>query len=365
MISPVPHLARVHRDGDRHTAHPGLIGLNRNERVSPMPAAVFQGIMQQVQPAHLSSYPDLGPLYDRLCRTLDLPEDHLLVTPGSDGAIRRALQVFVDSDDVVVLPTPTYAMYPIYTSIFRGTVRTVAYGADLKLDVEALLAAIAAGCKLVAIANPSQPTGSALAIEDLARIAEGAAAANAICLVDEAYFPFYPHTALPLIRQYDNLLVTRTFSKIGGIAGLRVGYAAGHPLLIESMEKVRGASEVNGVGVVAACYLLDNPDVMATFREEVTEGRGLLLQAAKALGIETPDSHGNFQVLRLPRHLPVTEITQDLEKRGYLVKGGFGAPMQDCIRITLDGPQIMRPFIEALTQAVATVGAAAKAPVRP
>lgn len=357
MIAPIPHLTRIYRDGDRHTGHPGLVGLNRNERVSPLPASVFVGIMARVQPTHLTTYPDLGPLYERLSRTLGLPEDHILVTPGSDGAIRRALQVFVDSSDIVVLPTPTYAMYPIYASIFRGAVREVPYSADLTLDMSAMLAAIRAGCKLVAVANPSQPTGSALTIENLARIAEAAAAVGAICLVDEAYYPFHPETALPLVRQYENLLVTRTFSKIGGIAGLRVGYAAGCPQLMENMEKVRGASEVNGVGVVAACYLLDNPEVMANFRQEVMEGRALLLQAAAALGIDCPASHGNFQVLRLPGHLPVKAVMQGLERCGYLVKGGFGTPMQDCIRITLDGPPVITPFITALKKTVAEIEA--------
>jgi histidinol-phosphate aminotransferase len=352
-IEPREHLRPIYRTNERHEGRAEFVCLDRNERASPLPDAVFRELLASVSMRDLMAYPDAGALVSRLAQALRLPEDWIAETAGSDNAIRRTFMAYLRPGAAVVSARPSYAMYEIYTRIFQGVPRPVDYGADRRLDVDAFVAAVTPGVDIVVLANPDQPMGTALPGSDIERIIARAAAVDAVCLVDEAYHPFHAETILPLLRRFDNLIMLRTFSKYPGCAGIRLGYAAGKPQLIDGLMKVRGGNEVSGVTLALGSYLLEHPEIAEDFRRAVDAGRRILNAQAEALGFAAPPCAGNFQLLRCPKGLGPIELAAALKDRRFLVKAGFSHPaIADCIRVSLNGPDIMQPFAAGLGEAV-------------
>ncbi len=351
---PHKHLSAVHRTSERHEGRAGLICLDRNERVSPIPEAVFRRMLASLTVQDVMSYPDAGGFVSRLSKHLGFPEDYIAETAGSDAAFRRLFMAYLGPGAGVVSLNPSYAMYHVYTRIFRGTSRQIDYREDRTFDLDAFLAAVTPGVGIVILANPDQPIGTAIPIEHLRRIVARAAEVGAVCTIDEAYHPFFPVTAVPLVREFDNLLVTRSFSKYPGCAGLRLGYAIGHPALIKGLMAVRGGNEVSGVTLALGCYLLDHTEIAEDFRLAAEQGRQLLNAYAERLGLDVLPCVTNFQLLRCRQEIDQGMLAAALKRRGYLIKAGFTqAPLRNCIRISLNGPDIMQPFLAALADAIA------------
>ncbi len=203
--------------------------------------------------------------------------------------------------------------------------------------------------RLLALANPDQPTGAVLRPQAIRDLAMAACSRRVLFLVDEAYYPFHPETALPLVREYDNVVVTRTFSKVGGLAGLRLGYLVASPDVVDSITRIRGAHEVNAVAIAVGSYVLDHPEIGDRYLAEVTAGRQVLADAAAGLGLGFPECPTNFQLLELPPGLDPAATVAGLKAKGYLVKGGFSAAaVRQCLRITLAGPAVIAGFVDAL-----------------
>jgi histidinol-phosphate aminotransferase len=362
MIEPREHLRPIYRTSERHEGRAELVCLDRNERTSPLREAVFRDMLASVSMRDLMAYPDAGALVSRLAHMLQLPEDCIAETAGSDNAIRRTFMAYLRPGSIVVSPSPSYAMYEIYTRIFQGSPHRIDYDADRRLDVDALIAAIQPGVGIVVLANPDQPMGTALPSTVIERIVAQASAAGVVCLLDEAYYPFHSETAVPLVRRFDNLIVTRTFSKYRGCAGIRLGYAVGAPRLIDGLMKVRGGNEVSGVSLALGCYLLDHGEIAEEFHRNVEAGRTLLMSHADDLGLASPRCSGNFQLLRCPAGLAPGDVAAALQDRGFLVKAGFAHPaIADCIRVSLNGPDVMQPFVGALAEAVEALQPARRA----
>jgi histidinol-phosphate aminotransferase len=352
-VLPRAHLRAIERSNERHEGREAFVCLDRNERASPFSEALMRRMLAQLTPRDLMAYPDPGPFVRRLSTVMGFPEDWICETAGSDAAVRRILMAYLTPGGTVLFANPSYAMYEIYTRIFEGKPKRIEYRPDRSLDVDAFVAAIVPGVNVVIVANPNQPTGTALPLDALCRVVERADEVGALCAIDEAYYPYHAETILPLVASSNNLVITRTLSKYPGVAGLRVGYAVGAPTLMKGLTAVRGGSEVSGVSLALGCYLLDHPEIAEEFRTEVETGRRILIDVARALGFETLPCVTNFQLLRSPAWADADEIAAVLRRRGFLVKSGFNHPcMRQCIRISVNGPDVMQPFAEALTSAV-------------
>jgi histidinol-phosphate aminotransferase len=355
-VSPRQHLRSIERTNERHERRETFVCLDRNERASAFPDHLLHDILASVSSRDLTAYPDPGPFVSRIAQSIGYDEDWIVETAGSDAALRRVLMAYLRPGGTVVFPNPSYAMYGLYTRVFEGIAKPVDYRADRSLAIEELLEAIGEGTNGVIVGNPNQPTGTAMPPSLLERVVARAAAVGALCVVDEAYYPFHSETILSGVKRFGNLIVIRTLSKYPGVAGLRLGYAVGPPHLIKGMIAVRGGSEISGVSLAIGCYLLDHPDIAEEFYVAVEAGRRLLVERAQQLGFEVPPCAANFQLLRCPTAIDADELTGALKARGYLVKSGFGHPsMRQCVRVTVNGPDIIRPFLAALEQAAREV----------
>jgi histidinol-phosphate aminotransferase len=354
MIHPNKHLLDIHRVTDNMGERVNYVRLDRNERVSPVSQEVFREMLETLSPDTFCAYPDPTPLYERLSRQLELPVNHFYLTNGSDAAIRMLFQTYLHSGDLVVFPDPTYAMYSIYSQIFQAKAEPVPYSADMTLDVDKFFELLSKHPRILAIPNPDQPTGCVLPETVLRELAAASSKSDTLFIIDEAYYPFYPHTAVRLVRDFANVVITRTFSKVGGLAGLRLGYFVANPDIVGNVQRIRGAHEVNAISVAVGSYILDHPDLAREYLDEIEAGRDVLEEAALDLKLGFPNCPANFQLLRftgLPETAPVVAA---LKSKGYLVKGNFSSPsVHDCIRITLAGPDIMMGFSQALRAVVA------------
>ena len=182
-------------------------------------------ILLEISPLALASYPESGELYRKLGQWINVNPECLLLTPGSDGAIRLIFETFVEQNDLVVHTFPTFAMYSVYCKMFGAKTWLVEYRwteVGPSLDLETIFEILRHHKpKLLCIPNPDSPTGTVVFPEVLREILAECESAGTVLLLDEAYHPFYEESAVPWIENSRNLIIARTFSKAFGVAGLR------------------------------------------------------------------------------------------------------------------------------------------------
>lgn len=353
LPEPVKGLAAVERLREGGRERRGLVSLDRNERLSPLPDWFLNDLRKRLDSAVLTQYPALDELYEELAASLNLPVERLIFTTGSDAAFKAIFESYVAPGDGVVMLSPSYAMYRVYADLFQARITEIPFVADLTFDLDQLLDTIVPGIRLITLANPNQPTGTWLEREEIAAVVERAAAVEALAVVDEAYFPFSGSTVLPLVKRYPNLVVTRTLSKAAGLAGLRIGFTVGDPAVVANLAKIRSVYDINSVAIICAEQILRRPTLMDEYATEVEEGRVILSNRARALGLTPLESRTNFMLIRLGDVWNPQALIDELRERGYLVKGPFEHPcLAGCIRITLGPPALMEAFADTLAEAL-------------
>lgn len=351
MIEPRPVIRKVERLGDRVEPRHRLVCLDKNERVDPFPDSVVRDLFASLTPQDLSQYPTLEPFYEEMATWLKIPRNRLLLTSGSDPAIRHVYEAYARPGDVGVALNPTFAMFDVYAKLYEVKLRRVGYDRDLRLSAEQVVAAIEEGARLIFLANPNAPTGTAFAQSDLTRIVEAAGRRGAMVLVDEAYYYFYNQTMLDLVERFDNLIVTRTFSKAGGLAGARLGFLVSQAANIDFLGRVKPMYEINGLAMRFGQYLIRHEHLLWDYARAANAGRTYLRQAFEALGLRAFESQANFLVARPPAGVDIRKLVATLRERGFLIKGPFGdPPLTDCLRVTTASLPVMVKFAEVFAE---------------
>ncbi len=276
----------------------GVIALDKNETADPVFQKQLAGILSTVPVRAVTEYPECAPYYHLLAGHLGISPESLLFTPGSDGAIRSVFEAFTSPGDTVLMTAPSFAMYAVYSKIAGVNIVEMVYEASETgpvLSAETICAAIEQHRpRLFCLPNPDSPTGTMFSADELESIIRAAADAGSVVLIDEAYFPFSDITALALIDAYPNLVVTRTFAKAWGLAGLRLGYAAAHRDMIAILHKVRPMYEVNGFALAAMEKLLAHEDWVTASVQRTNEGKQHFIDRMNDNGLRTLNGDGNF-----------------------------------------------------------------------
>jgi len=355
LPSPAPAPEDFHRVAEAGIDTRQYIGLDRNERVAPFPDWFIEGIRRSVTSNLLMWYPVQDQLEQQLSEHLQLPKERLLLTPSSDAAIKAIYQAYVRPGDKVVMLDPSYAMFPVYASMFQAKTVPVGFDHTPSLDTDLLLNSVAPGVRAVMIANPNQPTATLLEEDVLLEVVRRAAEVEALVVMDEAYYPFSHSTALPWVESHPNLLIMRTFSKAAGLAGLRIGFLAGHPEVIANLYKVRTVNDMNSFALLCAGQVLNHPEVIDDYVTEVEAGCRLLASKAGEFGLIPLPTHTNFMLLRVAHRCRPADLVAALRRHGYLVKSVDSLCVADCIRVTLGPPDLMASFSTALERALSEV----------
>ena len=235
--------------------HPPLEGrteklrLDFNENPIGCSPAVRRALAR-LAAATISSYPEQETVRRKAARHFGVRPDELLLTNGTDEALSLVVNTFVEAADTVLFAEPTYAMYRFYSELAGAKIAAPRYDAEMQFPWQEILAELKAAPRVFFLPNPNSPTGNLLSHSDLRRIL--AAAKNTMVVIDEAYFEFSGVTVIPWIRRYKNLIVTRTFSKTAGLAGLRLGCIFVHAELAATMRKAQSPYPVNVAALAAA-----------------------------------------------------------------------------------------------------------------
>jgi len=308
-----------------------------------------KSVLESISATELTRYPERESVEAMVAGQLGLLPEQAVLTNGVDEAIHVLCQAFLDTDDELLLPVPTYSMYEIYGSATDATLCRVQAAADFSFPFAGLLAAITARTKLIAIANPNSPTGSVATREQIVTLAQ--AAPHAIVLVDEAYFHFYGETIIgligDLIGDIPNLVVARTFSKAYGLAGLRVGLLAGSETILRWVRRVLSPYSVNSIALACLTAALDDTRYLDWYVGEVKQARSEFLDGLYCLGLPYWPTEANFVLVNIGS--TNKQFVSAMRDQGILVRDRSADPgCEGCVRITIGTPEQMRSALIAI-----------------
>jgi len=288
--------------------------------------------LRQLQPEQLACYPEREPVEREVASFLGLQPEQVLLTNGVDEAIHLICEAYLEPNDGALIVIPTFAMYEICAAATGAQVIPIPADKDFRFPTTKVLAhATAPKARLIAIANPNNPTGAAVSAEDLLLIARSAP--QAAVLVDEAYFEFHGESLVEHVGQVQNLFIARTFSKAYGMAGFRAGVLAGAAAQIQNLRRACSPYNVNGIALACLPAALADQDYVRQYVAEVRSSRDRLQEEFRALEIPFWPSQANFVLVRIgSSHADFVRV---MKARGILVRersSDWGC--EGCVRIT-------------------------------
>ncbi len=341
---------------DLHAYHvpdsSGYIKLDAMENPYLVPPALRGEIAEAVAAAAINRYPDPGAasLKEKIRSVARLPQKmEVLLGNGSDELIQLLAMALNKPGAVLLGVEPSFVMYKMIAAFTGMRYAGVPLAEDFSLDLAATLAAInRERPALTFLAYPNNPTGNLFSADAVAQIIQ---ASPGLVVVDEAYYAFAADSFIPHLARYPNLLVMRTFSKLG-MAGLRLGFLAGSAAWLGQLEKLRLPYNVGVLPQLVAEKLLSHHDMLLQQAEQIKQDRAKLYQQLSEIaGVKVYASEANFLLFRVAN---ATAVFEGLKRHGVLIKNlNGGHPMlKDCLRVTVGTPEENMRFITALTETI-------------
>jgi histidinol-phosphate aminotransferase len=324
----------------------GKLRLDFNENTIGCSPRVIEFLRRQLSADGLAVYPEYGEARQDLSAFFGVRPEELLLTNGTDEAIQVVINTYVDDGEEVLLLKPSYAMYRFYAEVAAARIRELPYRPEnLEFPLEELLDAIRPETRAVIVANPNNPTGTAVSLDGVEKILKKAPAAAV--MIDEAYYEFSGITALGLLPRYPNLFVSRTFSKVYGMAAMRLGCVFSRADNIAYLHKAQSPYSVNALAALAAREAVRDRDYIARYVEEALAARDLLCGELERLGIQHYPSAANFVLARIGER--AIEIRDRLREAGVLVRDR-SYELPGCVRITVGSRQQVRRLVTLLEE---------------
>ena len=333
-------------------ASPGMVKLDAMENPYALPAAVRAEIAQAVANASINRYPDADAqsLKQNIKAVGGLsPEVDVLLGNGSDEIIQLLAMAVAKPGAILMSVEPSFVMYKMIAAFTGMRYIGVPLTADYQIDLPAMLNAIKLHQPaLIFLAYPNNPTGN---LFEAAMIEQIIAASEGLVVIDEAYYAFADSSFFPRLGDFSNLLVMRTFSKLG-MAGLRLGFLAGSRIWLEQLEKLRLPYNVGVLTQQVAEILLKHHEVLLQQAEQIKLDRSWLYERlVGTVDVRAYPSDANFILFRLPH---ASKVFEGLKQRGVLIKkldGGHPA-LRDCLRVTVGTAEENELFIRALQESI-------------
>ena len=326
------------------------IKLASNENPLPPVPSILTAVANAAAGANRYADHRATAVRERLATWLGVDVGAITVGAGSVGLLQQLFLTYVDPGDEVVYPWRSFEVYPVYTRLMNGTAVTVPLTSEHAFDLDAVAAAVTPATKLVLLATPNNPTGTALRTSEIARLL-ASVEPSTIVVVDEAYREFldpsYGDPVRELVPEHPNVVVTRTFSKAQGLAGIRIGYAVGHPDVIAAVDKTLFPFAVNAIAQAAGIAAIDAEAEIGQRVAAILAERSRVAAVLTAAGWELPDTQANF--VYLPIGARTDEVYLELERRGVVTR-----PFTDeGIRVTISTPDENDRFLDTLAVVMA------------
>ncbi len=308
----------------------GKLRLDFNENTVGCSPRVIEALTKYLTADHLSIYPEYAEATHKLARFFEVDPEELILSNGTDEAIQLLINTFVEPGQDVLLLKPSYAMYRFYAELAGSSVREIESGEDLSFPLDRFVRAIQPSTRAILIANPNNPTGAALDHNQVRAILE--AAPQAAVLIDEAYFDFFGVTVLSWICDYPNLFVSRTFSKVYGMAAMRCGCLFSRAVNTRWIHKGQSPYSVNMLAAVAACAAIEDTEYRENYVAEVLAARKMVWDSLTRLGIRCFPTSANFILFHAgDRAIPIRDALREhgvlIRDRSYEIPG--------CVRVTI------------------------------
>jgi histidinol-phosphate aminotransferase len=325
-----------------------VIKLNTNENPYP-PSPNALAVLKDINPELLRRYPHpfAQDFRQAISDVLDIPTDWIIVGNGSDDVLNLIVRACAEGDRRIVYPTPTYVLYPTLAQMQPADVIEIPYPPDLELPIADLVAKQGA---ITFIASPNSPTGHVVPLDDLRKLASQL---TGVLVVDEAYTDFANASALPLVHEFDNVLICRTLSKGYSLAGLRLGFGIGQPSLLSGLFKVKDSYNIDAIACLVGAAAFRDQAYKNTCIERVTASKAKLATQLAQLGFQVPDSQANFLWVYPPDRQDAKSLYLGLKEQGILVRYFPQPGLSDRLRITVGTDEQNQSLISALQDLLA------------
>ncbi len=312
-----------------------VLKLSSNENPHGASDAAKAAFQRAVHELHRYPSTDHAALRKAIAGVYKLDQDHIICGVGSDEIIHFLCQAYAGKGDEVIHTEHGFLMYRI-SAMAAGATPVEVAERDRTVDVDAILAACSKKTRLVFIANPANPTGTMISQAEMARLADGLPP-QAILVLDGAYAEFaegYDGGAA-LVESRDNVVMTRTFSKLYGLGGLRVGWGYAPREIIDVLNRIRGPFNLSGVALATAEAAVRDLDFSAKCRADNARWRGWLVAALRDVGLGCDESHANFVLARFASPAEAEACDLRLQSEGIIVRRVASYKLPDCLRITV------------------------------
>jgi histidinol-phosphate aminotransferase len=355
MPSPLDKIKPNVRAIKAYTLDPldAAIKINQNENPFGMPAAIKDEVLRRAREHDWARYPDFVPtrLLEKLAAHVGWRADGVMAGNGSNEMIQSVVNSIVEKGIKVVLPEPTFSVYRQVIQVAGGEIISVPLNEDLTFNIPRLASKLVSSkAEMAIICSPNNPTGCTIARRDLASLLRNS---DAIIVVDQAYLEFGSDDFIPLLKEYPNLVILRTFSKAMAMGGLRVGYCLAAPELIREFGKAKMPYSLNFFSMTAAEVALENMHLLESLVKQMRSEHDRLfaeLQNFDGMLVPVP-SAANF--LAVKTVLPPKELFEALHARGILIRNISSAPMlENYVRISVGTPEENDRLIAALREIV-------------
>lgn len=356
MLTPRPGILDVAPYVGGESGAPGanrVIRLASNE--NPLGASARAVAAYEALAGELHRYPDGGAaaLRAAIGEVEGLDPEAIVCGAGSDELIALLVRAYAGQGDEVLYSAHGFLMYAIAART-AGATPVTAPEANLTADVDALLVKATSRTKLVFLANPNNPTGSYVSDAEVRRLRAGLPD-SALLVIDAAYAEYVEETDYPdgaaLVREFDNVVMTRTFSKIHGLAALRLGWAYCPPSVVDVLNRLRGPFNVSQAAQAAGAAAIRDREHCAHSRAHNKQARARFTAEATDAGLKVHPSYGNFVLLRFPGGADqAAAVLAALKGRGVLLRGMAAYGLADCLRVTIGTDEEMRETLHALKE---------------
>lgn len=298
------------------------IRMDGNESVDGLPESFVRSVLNKVTPAILASYPNPKNCTESVARYLGVDRESVFLTNGSDAAIKMLFEVFVEAGDKVVIASPAFEMYEVYCNMFGAIAVNKYYSDGFVFPLQEYISEIEKGAKLAIITNPNNPTGTVIDEQTVKRILDVAKRNDTLVMVDEAYYWIYNESMIHLLSEYPNMVILRTFSKLLGVAGLRLGFAVGGRDLIQDMKKVAPPAGVNAIALLFGEEIINSPDLIDCLVHNFKTEKEYFKIQMELNNIDYIDTESNYFLI--PAGENYRTVQQKMKDEGILIAYKMG-----------------------------------------
>lgn len=325
--------------------------LDLNENPGGINEEFVQKVLSEITPNFLSQYPETQEFTDCLADFLKVKEDNLCLVNGSSEGIRHAIEAFSSEGGKIVGVTPSYAMYEVYARMYGRQYISIPYNEDLTITSKDIIKYLNPDIQMLILLNPNNPIGNAYSTEEFEEILEVVKKYEITLLIDEAYMYFYNNTFIKYAIENEHILLTRTFSKLFSLGGLRLGYVVGHPKTVKMISTLITPHNTNAFAMLFAQRIIEEPGMLQEMIDIQLGGKKFIVDSLRSHGYEVNAQEGNFIFVK-PRFIDADIIVERMkDEKKILIKSynGIGF-LGKCLRVTTGGEEYMKRFLDALLE---------------